>query len=249
MIELKNVFAGYGKKNVIENACFSISRGKLTCIIGRNGSGKSTLLKVVSGLLKPTDGQALVDGKNILDIERKEIAKLLSYLSQSRNVPEMSVGQMVLHGRFPHISYPCRYGEKDFEFADNAMTKMGLSEYKDIALSSLSGGMRQKAYIAMALAQNTDYILLDEPTTFLDVCSQIELMQVLRTLANENKGIVIVMHDLPLAFRFCDEIVLMDSGRIVAVGSPAQIYDQKLVKVHFGVDMDVKNENEFFYKY
>jgi len=249
MIELKNVRAGYGKKTVIENACMNIGRGRLTCVVGRNGCGKSTLLKTAAGILQADHGNVLIDGRDVAGLSRKDVARSLSYLSQTQSVADMSVWQLVLHGRFPYITYPGRYGEKDFDIADKAIKRMGLSEHLNSALSSLSGGMCQKAYIAMSLAQNTDYILLDEPTTFLDVYSQLELMKILRELADENKGVVIVMHDLLMAFRFCDEIVVMDNGQIRAVGSADEIYRQDLVKEIFGVDLERKNENEYYYRF
>ena len=154
----------------------------------------------------------------------------------------MTVEQMVLHGRFPYLQYPRRYTKKDREIVNSVMEQMNISEYAKYTLATLSGGMRQKAYIAMALVQNTDFILLDEPTTYLDISNQLELMKILRGLADNGKGIISVMHDLPLAFNFSDEIVVMNNGETVIHNTPKNVFASGVVKSVFGVDPFCLNE-------
>lgn len=235
MIELKNLYAGYGKHTVLENINVSFQKGELTGIIGVNGCGKSTLLKSAVGILPIKSGNILFDETPVSKLKRNDIAKRAAYLSQSKNIPDMSVEQLVLHGRFPHLNYPRRYTEQDKEIAFGAMEHMGILNIANKPLNELSGGTRQKAYIAMTLAQDTDYIFLDEPTTYLDIAHQIELMEILKSLAKSGKGIVTVMHDLAMLFSYSDNIVLLDRGEIVCRGTPFEIPDLCEFEDIFGV--------------
>lgn len=248
MLELKNISAGYGKQGVLDGVSAKLEKGRLTSVIGVNGCGKSTLLKAVCAIIPLTSGEIFVDGKEISAMSRNDIAKNISYLAQGKSTPDMTVAQMVLHGRFPYLSYPRRYTERDREIALAAMDTLGIRELADKPLYALSGGMRQTAYIAMALAQDTDYILLDEPTTYLDIAHQLELMRVLRELAQSGKGIIAVMHDLPMAFDFSDEIAVIDKGAIALQATPAELSGSSAVKNIFGVRVArMKEENKFFY--
>lgn len=250
MIELRQVRAGYGKQSVLNDVSVRFEKGCLTGIIGINGCGKSTLLKAMLGMLPLMGGAITVDGCSLQTMTRSAIAKKMAYLSQGRSTPDMTVEQMVLHGRFPHLSYPRRYTEKDREIAYAAMTQVGIERLARKPLSMLSGGMRQNAYIAMALAQGSDYILLDEPMTYLDIAHQIELMKILRKLAEEGKGIVAVMHDLPMAFTFSDRIVLLDDGKVQADGEPGQICAEKTLKAIFGVSVEAQEGGKSYrYQY
>ena len=246
MIDVKIQTAGYEKAEILKNLSVCFEKGKLTSLIGPNGCGKSTLLKSILGIIPKAQGEIVVDGQNTSLLKRKEIARKIAYLSQGKNVPDMTVGQMVMHGRFPHLSYPRIYSANDREIAHDAMRKVGIEKYSDRSISSLSGGMRQNAYIAMALAQDTDYILLDEPTTYLDISHGVELMKILRELADSGKGIVAVTHDLPLSFTFSDSIVVMSDGQIVAKGTPAEIGSSDIIKNIFGIQLNFKN-NEYYY--
>lgn len=250
MLEIKNLTSGYGKKTVIKSVSANFKNGRLISIIGPNGSGKSTLLKTINGIIPTVSGDIIVDGKSLLSLKRQDIAKKIAYLSQGKNIPDMIVEQMVLHGRFPYLHYPRRYTKKDREIVNSVMQQMNISNYAKSALSTLSGGMRQSVYIAMALAQNTDYILLDEPTTYLDISHQLELMKILRELAQNGKGIISVMHDLPLAFTFSDEIVVINNGEIVMQNTPENLFSSGVIKSVFGVelsslyDFSVKSDNK-----
>ena len=250
MIEIKDLSFGYGKNNVLQNFSVCFEKGNLTSIIGTNGSGKSTLLKTIIGILSPNTGEVLIDGTELSTLKPQEIAKKVSYLAQGKNTPDMTAFQMVLHGRFPHLSYPRRYSQKDRNAAYSAMERMGILGYADKSMASLSGGMRQNVYIAMALAQDTDYILLDEPTTYLDISHQLHLMKTLRTLVGNGKGIITVMHDLPMAFNFSDNIVVVSGGKAVICSSPKEVYKNNIIKDIFGIELNYsQDEKNYYYGY
>ena len=249
MLELKNISVGYGSKTVLEGTSVSFEKGKLSSIIGANGCGKSTMLKAALGILHLSSGEAFIDGIDIKTMARGEIAKSAAYLAQGKSTPDMTVEQMVLHGRFPYLSYPRRYKDADREIAKEAMMTVGISELAKMPLHELSGGMRQAAYIAMALAQDTDYILLDEPTTYLDISHQLELMRLLKRLADSGKGIITVMHDLPLAFDFSDEIAVIHNGSVAIKAAPSDICTASVVKDVFGVQIGKMEQDKFYYRY
>lgn len=248
MLEVKGLGVCYGKKTVLENIDLSFEKGRFTSVIGVNGCGKSTLLKTIVRVIPVKSGSILIDGTDARDLKRNEIAQRISYLPQGKNTPDMTVAQMVLHGRFPYLSYPRHYSPKDRDIAYSAMERMGVADLADTPISSLSGGMRQNAYIAMALAQDTDYILLDEPTTYLDISHQLELMKILGALAKEGKGIVAVTHDLPLAFEFSDEILLISGKDTVVNGTPEEISLSPIIREKFGVRIKmIAGERKYYY--
>ena len=190
MVKLKGISAGYGEKTVLRNISMDFPPGTVTAILGPNGCGKSTLLKTAAGLLPVTAGEITMDEPH---------ARRIAYLPQSRSVPEMTAGRLVLHGRFPWLTWPRRYRAEDEAEARAAMERLGVAELSDTPLAELSGGTRQKCYLAMALAQGADTLLLDEPTSFLDIGHQLQLMALCRELAAEGKALAVVLHDLPLA--------------------------------------------------
>lgn len=250
MIELNRVTVGYGKQTVLKDVSVEFEKRSLTSIIGVNGCGKTTLLKAVLGMIPLCGGEIAIDGRKTGDMTRNEIARKLAYLSQSKNIPNMTVEQMVLHGRFPHLSYPRRYSRKDREIVCSAMEQAGISSFAQKSLPELSGGMRQNAYIAMALAQSTEYVLLDEPTIYLDISHQLELMKTLRKLADDGKGIIAVMHDLPMAFTFSDRIILLNGGKVVSDGEPKQVFEQKAINHVFGISLECLSDGKSYcYKY
>lgn len=250
MIELKNITAGYGRNVVLDGVTVGFEKGRLTGVIGVNGSGKSTLLKAILGMVPVTAGEVTIDGRSLPSMGRNATAKKVSYLSQGKNTPDMTVEQMVLHGRFPYLTYPRRYSHKDYELARAAMDRVGILPLAHRQLSSLSGGMRQAAYIAMALTQDTDYVLLDEPTTYLDISHQLELMRILRSLTDMGKGVVTVMHDLPMAFDFSDEIALLHGGELTLKDRTKWIHDLSDIDEVFGVKLRYhEEERKLFYSY
>ena len=250
VIELNRISAGYGRKTVLKDVSAAFEKGKLTGIIGVNGCGKSTLLKSMLGIVPASSGDITIDGTPLREMSRNDIARRIAYLSQGKSTPDMTVEQLVLHGRFPHLSYPRRYTDQDRVIAVGAMEQMGIVEYAHKPLYSLSGGMKQNSYIAMALAQETDYVLLDEPTTYLDIAHQLELMKILRSFADNGKGIVAVMHDLPMAFTFSDKIILINDGRIVVDDLPEKINEHNVIDKVFRIALDrSKDGRSYSYKY
>lgn len=235
VIELHQVRAGYGKHTVLQDVSLSLEKGSLTSIIGINGCGKSTLLKTILGMAPAQSGGIRVDGSDLRAMTPVEIARKIAYLPQGKDTPDMTVAQMVLHGRFPHLSYPRRYRPEDHRIAQEAMARLGISHLAQRPLRTLSGGMRQTAYIAMALAQGADYMLLDEPATYLDVGHQLALMRTLQSLAEAGNGIVAVMHDLPMAFTFSNRVILLHDGRIAADDTPQRLCQRQEIQEIFGV--------------
>ena len=248
MLELKNVTSGYGRADILKNVNIAFEPGKLTSIIGPNGCGKSTLLRTALGILPCRSGEVLIDEKNIKNLKTHELARHVSYLSQERKVPDMTVEELVLHGRFSHLSYPRIYTDTDRKIARDAMERMGIANLAGAPLSTLSGGMRQSAYIAMILAQSSDYVLLDEPLTYLDISHQLSLMRSLKTLADEGRGIITVMHDLPLAASFSDRVVLMNDGSVIEALPPRELAALPIIEELFSAKL-VCNDGIFSYKY
>lgn len=203
-IETKSLTLGYGDSIIINELDIAIPKGEITVFIGGNGCGKSTLLRSIARLLKPESGSVLLDGKDVAKLPTKEVAKKLSILPQSPVAPEgLTVLQLVKQGRFPYQSWLKQWSEKDEEIVMNALKVTGMEEFKDRHVDELSGGQRQRAWIAMTLAQDTDIILLDEPTTYLDLTHQIEILDLLFELnEKEKRTIIMVLHDINLACRY-----------------------------------------------
>ena len=223
MLEIQNLSAGYPGNPVLQEVSLSIPQGAVTVIAGPNGCGKSTLLKAMAGIL-PAAGSVKLEGLDLLYLDRRELANKIAFLPQYRTVPEISVKNLVLHGRFPYLSYPRRYRKEDHVAAEAAMEKMGISDLAERSLSTLSGGQRQKVYIAMALAQDTPVVLLDEPNTFLDIAHQLQLMEQARALAAEGKTVVLVLHDLSMALEYADSLAILSQGRCCFQGSPEEVF-------------------------
>lgn len=237
MLEIKNLCAGYGGKTVINDINLSFAAGKVTGIIGPNGSGKSTLMKAIVNDAGVYDGSIFFCGEDITSISPGDRAKKIAYLPQSKAVPDMTVEHTVLSGRFPYLSYPRRYGRLDRKIADDALVSLGVENLRYEFVRNLSGGQRQMVYIAMALAQNTPVIMMDEPTSFLDISHQLRLCSVIRKLADMGKAVPVVMHDLSLAFSLCDMLYVMDGGKIVFEGSTDEALAENITKKIFGVGM------------
>lgn len=234
MLEIQNLSAGYPGNPVLHDISLTLADGSVTIIVGPNGCGKSTLLKALAGIL-PADGCAVLDGQQLLTLPPRELAQKIAFLPQNRPVPEISVKNLVLHGRFPYLSYPRRYRQEDQKIAQAAMEKMGVAELADRSLTSLSGGQRQKVYIAMALAQDTPVVLLDEPNSFLDIAHQLQLMAQAKALAVEGKTVVLVLHDLSLALEHADSLAVFSEGKCLFQGSPEMAFLSGCLDSAFGV--------------
>ena len=235
MIELINMNAGYDGKVILHDINMRFEPGKVTALIGPNGCGKSTLFKAIVRINPHTSGRILVDGKEITNYSSKELAKKVAYLPQSRKVPDISVLSMVLHGRFAYLSYPRQYRKEDIEIARKALAWVGLSHLEEENVNRLSGGMQQKVYLAMALAQDAETILMDEPTTYLDISHQLRLMELAKKLASEGKAVVMILHDLPQALRTADWVEVLSEGRVIEAGTPSVVYQSGKLEEVFGV--------------
>ncbi|MBP3485639.1 MAG: ABC transporter ATP-binding protein, partial [Oscillospiraceae bacterium] len=229
MVELKHVCAAFEEGEVLHDISLSFPNGKVTVLLGPNGSGKSTLLRTILGFVDRTQGEILVDGVPLEGLSPREKAQRIAYLPQSRPVPNITARRMVLHGRFPYLGYPRRYRAEDNAAVDDAMKKADAADLAGRTLPQLSGGERQRVYLAMALAQSTEVILMDEPTTYLDVHHQLEVMALARRLAGEGKAVVLVLHDLCLALRCADLAAVLSAGRVKAFGTPEELYDSNVL--------------------
>lgn len=235
MIEIRDLCAGYRGRRVLDRVSLDFKEGEVLVLLGPNGCGKSTLLKAVLGLTAKESGSVLYDGVEMERLSRRQIAKKAAFLTQSRSTPVITALRMVLHGRFPYLTYPRRYGKRDYEIAHAALEQVGAQRYSDEYVSELSGGQRQGVYLAMALAQETDVILMDEPTTYLDIDHQLGVMQTAAKLAREGKAVVLVLHDIALALRYADRIAVMQDGRVAACGAPDEIESSRVIDRVFGV--------------
>lgn len=245
MIAIKDLYSGYGDDDILKGVSLNILNNKLTVIAGPNGCGKSTLLKTISGIIKKTSGSIFIDNVDLSNISPLDRAKRIAYLSQNRSVPDIAVKNLVLHGRFPYLSYPRRYRAEDREAVDMALERMGIEGLRDKMVSELSGGERQKVYIAMALAQGSDYLLLDEPTTFLDISHQFQLLDLAKELCSENKSVVMVLHNLESALSIADSFILLDKGRLLFEGSVDDVYSSKLIDKVFNIE--IKKESDHWW--
>ncbi|MEZ2718983.1 cobalamin/Fe(3+)-siderophore ABC transporter ATP-binding protein [Niallia circulans] len=236
--------AGYEGKTILQDIELVIPSNKISVIIGANGCGKSTLLKTLSNLIKSSSGSIALDGKAISKFPPKQLARILGILPQSPIVPEgITVADLVGRGRFPHQNFFSGWSKKDYEAVAEAMEIMKITEFANRNIDELSGGQRQRVWIAMALAQQTDILFLDEPTTFLDITYQVEILDLLTDL-NRKYGttIVMVLHDINLSARYADYIFALEKGKLVGEGKPADIITSKLVKDIFGLNCTVIND-------
>ncbi len=236
-----SIVAGYDNKIILNGIDITIPSNKISVIIGANACGKSTLLKTLARLIKPVSGEITLDGKQISAIPPKQLAQTLGLLPQSPVVPEgIIVSDLVARGRFPYQTFLKGMGKKDYEAVEEALDIMGITELANRSVDELSGGQRQRVWIAMALAQQTDILLLDEPTTFLDITYQVEILDLLTDL-NRKRGttIVMVLHDINLSARYADYIFAVNKGRLVSQGSPSEVIKEELIKQVFGLECAV----------
>lgn len=235
-LEVHHLTLAYEQATIIENLSLRLPRGQVTALVGPNGCGKSTLLRGLSRLLKPRGGSVLLDGHDISSMPTKVLARQLGILPQSPVTPEgLTVYELVAQGRYPHQTILQQWSREDERLAVEALWITGLTDLSDRPVDTLSGGQRQRAWIAMTLAQDTDYLLLDEPTTFLDLAFQIEVMDLLHDLNRQGKTIIMVLHDLNQACRYADHLVALRAGQIEAEGNPADILTEDLVERVFGI--------------
>ena len=242
--EADQVVAGYENKTVVHGVSLAIPSNKISVIIGANACGKSTLLKTMARLIKPISGNVTLDGVPIDKMAPKQFARVVGLLPQSPLVPEgISVADLIGRGRFPHQSLFGGWTKKDYEAVAEAMELMKITELANRNIDELSGGQRQRVWIAMALAQQTDILFLDEPTTYLDITYQVEILDLLTDL-NRKYGttIVMVLHDINLSARYADHIIALQKGKLVDQGEPSKVITSKLIKDIFELDCTVVSD-------
>lgn len=232
----ENITIKYNDRIISENLSVKIPHGSFTAIVGPNACGKSTLLRTLSKLIKPSKGEVLLDGKQIAAYKSKEVARKLGLLPQSSTAPEgITVANLIAHGRFPHQSLMRQWNDDDEKAVLDAMELTNTSELSHRFVDELSGGQRQRVWVAMVLAQQTPLLLLDEPTTYLDIAHQIELLELFTDLNEQGNTIVAVLHDLNHAARYATHIIAMKEGRIIAQGNPKEVVTAQLVEEVFGL--------------
>lgn len=238
---------GYEKKTIIKSLDLAIQPNQITVLVGGNGCGKSTLLKSFARLLKPSSGQILLNGADIHSLSGKDVARKLAILPQGPVAPEgLTVEQLVRQGRYPHQNWLQSWTEEDERLVRKALQDTNMTEFADRSIDALSGGQRQRAWIAMALAQNTDILLLDEPTTYLDLTHQIEILDLLFELnATQNTTILMVLHDLNLAARYAHNMIAIKDGSIFCQGAPETILDHDMVKAVFDMECHISADPLF----
>lgn len=252
MLKTNSVTINYGKNHVIDNLSLNIKKGSINTLIGTNGCGKSTLLKALSRNLKPKHGDVYLNSKSIFQLDTKLLAKEMSILPQSPTAPDdFTVFDLVSYGRYPHLDWTSKLHEEDLDIINWAINLTKMEHLKDRQVTTLSGGERQRAWIAMALCQKPKILLLDEPTTYLDISHQFEVLELVKSL-NKTMGLTIVMvlHDLNQAARYSDNIIVIKDGNIYTQGSPKEIITSSTLNEVFNLDvrifMDEYNDCPFF---
>ncbi|MEB3369383.1 ABC transporter ATP-binding protein [Saccharopolyspora mangrovi] len=230
-LRARDLKLAYGERVVADGLDFEVVGGTITAVIGPNGCGKSTLLRALGRLLQPARGEVLLDGKKIHKMSTKEVARILGVLPQSPAAPEgLTVADLVARGRHPHQSWYRQWSSDDESAVAEALAMTGIGDLAERTLDELSGGQRQRAWLSMALAQGTDLLLLDEPTTYLDLSHQVDVLELVGRLHDESgRTVVMVLHDLNLAARYADRLVAMKGGSIVASGKPDEVLTEELL--------------------
>jgi len=242
---IEELTAGYENNTIFENLNASIEYGKITTIIGPNGCGKSTLLKTIGRILKKEHGHVYLQDQDMQKLSTKDIAKRLAILAQSPSAPpQLKVGELISYGRYPHRKNVNRLTPEDHEMIDWAMEVTQTVEFADRELSQLSGGQRQRVWLAMALAQKTDILLLDEPTTYLDMAHQIEVLKIVQKINKEHGcTIVMVLHEINQAARFSDTILAMKAGEVLANGKPKEIMTAAYLEKIFNIQAKIVDDD------
>jgi iron complex transport system ATP-binding protein len=240
-LETSKLDIAYEERLIVDNLNIQIPQGKITALVGANGSGKSTILKTMARIMNPKAGSVLLDGKSIHKQSTREVAKQLAILPQNPTAPEgLTVTELVSYGRFPYQKGFGSMRAEDKRMIEWAIEVTGMTEFHDRPIDQLSGGQRQRAWIAMALAQETDILFLDEPTTFLDMAHQLEVLQLLEQLnATANRTIVMVVHDLNHASRYAHHMIGIKKGKAIATGSPVEVMNSDVLREVFNIEADI----------
>ncbi|WP_420805151.1 ABC transporter ATP-binding protein [Gottschalkia acidurici] len=240
-LSTKELDIGYDGSLIVKQLNLKIPTGKITALVGSNGSGKSTILKTMARIMNPKNGNVLLDGKSIHSQSTKEVAKQLAILPQNPTAPNgLTVYELIAYGRFPHQKGFGSLTSEDKDIIYWALEMTGMKEFYDRPADQLSGGQRQRAWIAMALAQQTEILFLDEPTTFLDMAHQLEVLKLLEKLNKEEKRtIIMVVHDLNHAARYAHHMVAIKKGTVISEGEPAKVMTQEVLREVFGIEADI----------
>lgn len=242
-LKVENLTAGYAGKRVLQDVSIRFAPGEITALLGPNGCGKSTLLKALARLLVPSQGEVWLAQQPLARFSSRQLARHLALLPQQHLTPEgVSVAELVAYGRHPWLPLWGRLSAQDREQVQSAMVRMGVAHLAQQRVSDLSGGQRQRVFLAMLVAQDTPIVLLDEPTTWLDINHQIELMKLMGEFKAQGKTVVTVLHDLNQASRYCDQLVLLAQGAVITQGTPAQVLQPDVLKRVFQVDVAVVRE-------
>jgi iron complex transport system ATP-binding protein len=239
-LEARNMSAGYGRTRIVSDVDLVIEEQRITGLIGPNGAGKSTLLRVLSRFLKPQRGVVLLDGEVLHQLPTREVARKLAFLGQEEGLPDLTIEELVYRGRFPHQSLLRRNAAEDRQAVEWAIRAMNLDALRQRPLRHVSHGEMRRAWTAMALAQRPDVLLLDEPTAFLDIAHQFELLDLLSELKAHGVTVVMSMHDLWMTALYCDRVVAMSGGRIVGHGPRDEVMTADLIREVFGVEVTMR---------
>jgi iron complex transport system ATP-binding protein len=244
MVEVKNLFKKYNNKTVVEDVSIEIMKGKITSFIGPNGAGKSTVLSMISRLITRDSGEVLIEGKDMGKFNSNELAKKIAILKQANHINiRLTIRELVAFGRFPYSQG--KLTKEDWKYVDEAIEYMELADMQDKFLDQLSGGQQQRAFIAMVIAQNTEYVLLDEPLNNLDMKHSVQIMKVLRRLADElGKTVIIVIHDINFASCYSDYIVALKDGKVVHNGTTEQVINSNVLKEIYDMDIEIQSIND-----
>lgn len=239
---IENIDFKYKTKQILNKVCLEVEPGKVVSIIGPNGSGKTTFIKCINKILRPQNGTIKLGKKSLLNMKQEEIAKNIAYVPQMTNdFFSGTVMDLIIMGRKPYIKW--NITEADIDIVISILEKMDIIELADKNYSELSGGQKQKVLIARALAQDTEVYLLDEPISFLDIKNQIEVMKMAKNLANQGKIVIIVVHDLNMAMRYSDKILLLEKGTVISTGKPKEVLTEKNIKKVYDIDVDILNDH------
>ncbi|EBA3007653.1 Fe(3+) dicitrate ABC transporter ATP-binding protein FecE [Salmonella enterica] len=242
-LRTENLTVSYGTQPVLNNLALTIPAGKITALLGPNGCGKSTLLNCFSRLLSPQSGKVLLADRPLDSFSSRQLARRLALLPQHHLTPEgITVRELVSYGRSPWLSLWGRLSVEDNARVNVAMSQTQTHHLAERRLTELSGGQRQRAFLAMVLAQDTPVVLLDEPTTYLDINHQVELMHLMHELQTQGKTVVAVLHDLNQESRYCDHLVMLANGRVMAQGAPDEVMKPELLKTVFSIEAEIHPE-------
>ena len=245
LLEVKNLKFGYGKELVLDGISFNVKKGEFLSIIGPNGSGKSTLLKTLNNLYPSKLGEISLDGQDINKLKKRDLAKKMALVLQDNTIEyEFTVEDIVLMGRHPHKGRFERENEEDYKIIDESLEMTNTRNIRDRMVTEISGGERQRVMIAKALAQKPTIILLDEPTSHLDINHQIEILRLLRRM-NKEKGttIILVIHDINLGIRYSDRVIMLNEGKIVAIGDAEKVITKKNIKVAYDINVAIEKSH------